>query len=92
MPLDPAERSLRARLGAHESWAKTRDRSARTAPARRGLQARFEREVDPEGVLSPEKRAELARHKYVAHFQRLSLAAATARRKKRESAADPKAA
>lgn len=92
MPLDPAERTLRARLGAHESWAKTRDRSARTAPARRGLQARFEREVDPEGVLSPAKRAELGRQKYVAHFQRLSLAAAAARRKKREAAADPKAA
>ncbi|MEU8136039.1 hypothetical protein [Streptodolium elevatio] len=92
MPLDPAERSLRARLGAHESWAKTRDRSARTAPARRGLMARFEREVDPEGRLPAEQRAEMARHKYVAHFQRLSLMAAAGRRKKREAAADPKAA
>jgi hypothetical protein len=85
MPLDPAERKLRAQLGAHESWARTHDRPARTAPARDALRSRFEREVDPDGVLSPEQRAELARHKELAHMCRMTLAAAIARRKKRET-------
>jgi len=31
--------------------ARTIDRSVATAPARRGLRARFEREADPDGVL-----------------------------------------
>jgi hypothetical protein len=38
-------RSSIARLGAHESWARTADRAARTANARAGLLARFEREA-----------------------------------------------
>lgn len=33
---------------AHRSWAVTRDRAARTAPARAGLHARFEREAREE--------------------------------------------
>jgi hypothetical protein len=52
-----ADRSLIARLAAHESWANTADPSARTAPARRALLDRFERQVDPDGVLSPTERA-----------------------------------
>lgn len=51
-----ADRSLIARLAAHESWARTADPTARTAPARRALLDRFEREVDPDGVLSPTDR------------------------------------
>ena len=50
MDLSPAERSLRASIAAHVSWAHTADPSARTAPARRAFALRFEREVDPEGV------------------------------------------
>jgi hypothetical protein len=34
-----------ARLAAHESWARTPDRAARTASARAGLMARFDREA-----------------------------------------------
>ena len=41
----PASRSLQARIAAHESWARTADRAARTAPARAGLDARFQREA-----------------------------------------------
>jgi hypothetical protein len=32
--LTPAERSLRARMAAHASWANTSDRTARTAAGR----------------------------------------------------------
>ena len=34
-------RSLRHAMAAHESWAQTQDRTARTAPGRRAADARF---------------------------------------------------
>ena len=43
--MTPEQRSDRARLGAHAMWAKTTDRTARTAPLRNGLLAKFEREA-----------------------------------------------
>lgn len=76
-----ADRSLIARLAAHESWARTPDPAARTAPARRALLDRFEREVDPDGVLSPTERARRAGHARKAYFTRLALQSAKARRK-----------
>jgi hypothetical protein len=76
-----ADRSLIARLAAHESWARTPDPSARTEPARRALLDRFERQVDPDGVLSPEERARRAGHARKAYFARLALRSAQARRK-----------
>ncbi|MGN7701160.1 hypothetical protein [Cellulosimicrobium sp. 22601] len=65
-------------MGANISWANTEDRTARTAPARRALEARFLAEAggDP-------KRAENLRR---AHFQRLALKSARARRRARELA------
>jgi hypothetical protein len=56
----PQWRSTRARIGAYESWARTEDRTARTWPARKAALDRFEREVDPEGVLTPQERAKRA--------------------------------
>lgn len=76
-----AERTLRARLAAHESWARTTDRAARTAAAREAFTSRFERQVDPDGVLDPVERARRAEHARRAHMTRLSLRAAQARRK-----------
>jgi hypothetical protein len=76
-----ADRSLIARLAAHESWAWTTDPSARTEPARRALLERFEREVDPDGLLSPAERARRAGHARKAYFTRLALRSAQARRK-----------
>jgi hypothetical protein len=52
-----AQRSLCSRLAAYRSWERTADAAARTAPARRAAMARFESQLDPEGVLSPEERA-----------------------------------
>src|SRR5262249_41219444 len=46
-PLTPEQRSLRARLASHASWARTDDPSARTAPARSAFFHRFEQQVDP---------------------------------------------
>lgn len=77
--LQPAERSLRGQIAAHTSWANTEDRSARTAPARRAMLDKFEREVDPEGVLPPAERAKRAESKKKAYFARLALKSSQAR-------------
>lgn len=69
-----------ARIAAHESWAHTSDRAARTAPARAALLARFERQADPDGTLLPDERARRADHLRKAYFLRLALKSARARR------------
>lgn len=80
--LTPSERSLRARMAAHSSWAKTSDRQARTAAARTAALDRFEREVDPDGVLDPAERAVRAEHAKKAHMIRMALKSAESRRKR----------
>ena len=67
-----AEKRLAASIAAHESWASTEDRASRTAPARRALEDKFLEQAggDPQ-------RAE---HLKKAHFQRLALKSAQARR------------
>ena len=74
---DYAERRLLASIAAHESWAATEDRAARTAPARRALDAKFLEQAggDPQ-------RAEHLRR---AHFKRLALKSAQSRRRAREA-------
>ena len=67
-----AENKLRSQIAAHESWAHTPDRAARTAPARAALDAKFLQlaEGDPQR----------AGHLRKAHFARLALKSARARR------------
>ena len=72
----PSERRLVASLAAHSSWAKTENRSARTAPARAALDKKF---LDAAGG-DPVR----ARHLRKAHFARLALKSAQARRKASE--------
>ena len=79
---DP-DRVLRARIAAHERWAKEPDRSAATARARQAALDRFEIEVDPDGSLPPAERAKRAAHARSAYFTRLALKSAQARRKAR---------
>ena len=93
MPARLAEdRVLAARIAAAERWGRTADRAAATEPARDGLRARFEREADPDGTLSPDERARRADHLMRAHMLRMSLKAKNARRKTREAAAEMAAA
>jgi hypothetical protein len=47
------DRQALAQIAAHESWARTVDRTARTAKARRAARDRFERLVDPDNKLTP---------------------------------------
>src|SRR5207248_9237744 len=77
--MTPAQRSLRAKIAAHTSWANTADRAARTAAARKAALDRFDREVDPDGVLAPEERARRACNARSAHFSRLAYRSARAR-------------
>ena len=82
LSLTPTERTLRARLAVETSWANTPDRTARTAAARKAALDRFEREVDPEGVLPPGERALRAEHARKAYFTRLALKSSQARRRR----------
>jgi hypothetical protein len=52
-----SDRGLRGRIGAYTRWANTEDRYMATRPAREGFYAKFERQVDPEGKLTPQERA-----------------------------------
>jgi hypothetical protein len=74
--------SLRGRMAAHSRWARTPDRGGATALARRGFDARFEREVDPDGKLPREVRARLVESARKAYFARLAYLSAKARRKR----------
>lgn len=80
--LTPPERQLIGQIAAHESWARTENRSARTAPARQAALDRFERDVDPDGELAPAERARRAEHARKAYFKRLALKSAQARRRR----------
>ena len=77
------ERILQARIAAHALHAKVADEAAHTAPARTAFLSRFEREVDPDGVLEPEERSRRAEHAKKAYFLRLALASREARKKKK---------
>jgi len=71
---------LRAKIAAHSRWAMTADRSAATKPARTAFNARFDRQVDPDGLLAPEERARRAESARRAYFARLAYSSARARR------------
>jgi hypothetical protein len=81
--MTPEQRSLQARMAAHSLHARVADPAALTAPAPRAFLDRFEREVDPDGVLKPEERARRAEHARKAYFLKLALASAAARRRRR---------
>lgn len=71
-----AERRLRASIAAHSSWAGTENRTARTAPARAARDAKFLEQAGGDPVR--------AAHLRKAHFARLALKSAQARRKARD--------
>src|SRR5687768_5516903 len=77
------DRVLRARMAAHLLHARITDPAAHTAPARAAFLSRFEREVDPAGVLDPAERARRAEHAKKAYFLRLALLSRKARASKK---------
>lgn len=72
---NPTERSQIGVIAAHVSWANTENRSARTAPARAALDQKFLDAADGDPIR--------AGHLRKAHFARLALKSAQARRKAR---------
>lgn len=74
--LTDSERSQLGKLAAHESWANTANRTARTAPARAALDAKFLEQAGGDPIR--------AAHLRKAYFARLALKSAQARRKARE--------
>lgn len=83
--MDSSDRKLRAKLAAHSRWANTPEdeRREQSRRAREAFDARFEREVDPDGTLPPAERARRAEHARKAYFYRLALKSAKARRERK---------
>lgn len=76
------DRKLAGRAGAYKSWANTGDKTARTQPARDRFLARFEREVDPDGVLTEKERKQRAIYARKAYMTQLARRSAQVRRGK----------
>lgn len=79
MTATPAQRSMAGQIAALTRWSREPDRKAATKPLKDGFLAKFEREVDPDGVLDPETRTQLAIVARKAHMRRLALASSKAR-------------
>jgi hypothetical protein len=73
-------KNMNRRIAAEVSWARTRDRSARTRHGREAFLKRFEKEVDPDGILSPEERRERAEHAKRAYMLQLAKRSAAVRK------------
>lgn len=86
--LSPAQRQLAASLGSLTNWSRITSPEARraaTAPAREARQRSWERQADPNGKLSPEELAAAVDRLKRAHYRRMALASAQARRGRRAS-------
>lgn len=79
--MTPAQRSANARIAALTLHSQV-DSRQHTVRARRGAFARFEAQVDPEGVLAPEERERRARLAQRAHMSRIAMLSAQRRRLK----------
>lgn len=87
--LTPEQRSLRARMGGLAVHAQGK---TNTAPARAKFAERFEREVDPDGILPPDERARRAESARKAYFAELAYRSSVARSKAKRYAAEAAAA
>lgn len=82
--LSPAQRTLRARAAAHALHAQG---GTTTTAATSAFRARFDRAVDPEGILDPAERARRADHAFRSYMAGLALKASRARLRKAPEAA-----
>ena len=79
--LTPEQRIMRSRLAAYRLHA-THDARDTTRKAREAFASRFERQVDPDGLLPPAERAQRADAARRAYFVGLALRSSQARRGK----------
>lgn len=84
--MTPEQRSLAAQVAVHTSWANTRDRTARTAPATAASMARFEKQVDPDGLMDATTRAKAAENARKAYFLGLAAKSAKVRARRKRAA------
>lgn len=68
--LSHEERVLRARMAAHSMHAQGK---TNTGPATKAAMERFEREVDPDGVLPEAERRKRAKHAKSRYYTELAL-------------------
>lgn len=80
--LTPAQRSLSARAAAHARWSQTSEagRAKFAADARARLMSRWDKQVDPDGLLDPAERARRAKSAERAHMARMGKASSQKRR------------
>lgn len=78
-------RTLQLRAAAHARWAKEPNRVAATQPARSAFDKRFERQVDPEGVLPPDELARRVKNARAAYFLDMARKSAIVRRRNRDA-------
>ena len=74
-----------AKAAAHQSWAQTPDRVARTAKARKAVQANLEAAVDPDHKMSPVDRRKAIANAQAARMLALSQKGVDARRAKTQA-------
>lgn len=89
--LTATQRTLRAQIGAYALHA-SHDPRETTAKARATFLARFEVQVDPDGLLSAPERQRRAGYARKAHFKRLALASTRKRSGKKTTAVGKTAA
>lgn len=93
--LPPELRRAQNSINVYKSWTELgpKERRARTHAGRQKFEERFERQVDPDGVLDPVERAKRAAKAREMYFRELALksAKARARRKAAAEAADESA-
>lgn len=77
----PFRTRVQAQAAAHDSWARTINRSARTQPARDAMLVKLEREVDPDGLMSEADRRKAAINKRTADLLWAAQKAADAKAK-----------
>lgn len=82
LSFDPADMALRGRIGAYVTHSRHDSREI-TSNARAAFLSKFDREVDPDGVLPEAERERRAGFARKAHFARLARASAATRRKRR---------
>lgn len=79
--LTAEQRALRARAAAHASWARTKDRAARTAAGRAAALARIDASIPDDDQLSDRQRREMVAAARRAHFAKLALRSAKVRQR-----------
>ena len=76
---DRDDMAMRGRIGAAVLHSRY-DARTTTEAARAALRAKWERDVDPDGILDPEERHRRAEHAHRAHMLRAARASALARK------------